>query len=973
MDGHRRHVDGVSASASRISVKGEVYAARDVQPRRRAGRVPDAARALGLRQDDDAAHDRGLPGAERGRDLHRRAQDVTGMPGEPAQHRLRVPELRAVPASLGVRERRLRPARCAAWTAAEIAQRRRPRCWRWSGLPATSSRCRSQLSGGEQQRVALARAIVIRPRVLLFDEPLSNLDAKLRVQMRAEIRDLQRRLAHHDGLRDARPGRGDGGVRPHRRDEPGQRRAGRHRRGPLSPAGVASSSRTSSAASTCVPARVVGDRRRRGDGRGARHDVRVRAARRRARARRRGRARRCGPKRSRSCRSRRGPLPATVVSRTFLGEKIEYVLRCGDTTLQAVRYNAGADAVIGRGTTVGVRFADGALTVLPGADRMSAAPSWSRAAFAAHACRVRAGSRCTAAPTPSRRPGIALAWAVARGADEASTIVVVRVVADPHAYPWLDGARHRSVHARPSRCSPARDAIGRHARRAHPARAVRATRRAPNCVSIASDAARARECAGARRLLSRRARHDAGVRRRGRSSTRYLAARIARARDGAGRRHDPHRARAPARPLGAEARGDARGRRRRRRRSCASGRSATTACSRAGCARGATALAGTDAARSRAWSAFRTAATAGASRRSAAARAVDDGAREIDMVMNFGALRERRRVASSPPTSRPWCARPARRPVKVILETAALDDDQKRLACRLAARRRRGVRQDVDRLPRGGRRDGRRRAPDARRGGTRTRRQGVGRHSHARRRAGDARRRAPTASAPPRAPRFSPRFASGASPARLRAGNDAGLRADAAARAAEHRLRVACAVVADARRPALPPADRLLRAVPEGEELSRNRQGFAASARRARRRCARARPAAGRPRRCGRGRGLVGKRVQEVAHRVEARALLVVRLDDGPRRVGGVGVRRTSPPSPWCTRPTCRATRLSIGDSFHCFSGCASRSSKRRRCSSRLTENQNLMRWMPLRTRFRSNTGRLAHELGVLGRRCRSP
>ncbi|MEH2563318.1 ABC transporter ATP-binding protein [Bradyrhizobium sp. AZCC 2289] len=62
------------------------------------------------------------------------------------------------------------------------------------GLAGFGERLPNELSGGQQQRVALARAIVIRPRVLLFDEPLSNLDAKLRVSMRGEIRHLQRTL-----------------------------------------------------------------------------------------------------------------------------------------------------------------------------------------------------------------------------------------------------------------------------------------------------------------------------------------------------------------------------------------------------------------------------------------------------------------------------------------------------------------------------------------------------------------------------------------------------------------------------------------------------------------------------------------------------------------------------------------------------------------------------------------------------------
>ena len=61
-------------------------------------------------------------------------------------------------------------------------------------LTKLANRAPNQLSGGQQQRVALARAMVMKPKVLLFDEPLSNLDAKLRVQMRTEIRALQHKL-----------------------------------------------------------------------------------------------------------------------------------------------------------------------------------------------------------------------------------------------------------------------------------------------------------------------------------------------------------------------------------------------------------------------------------------------------------------------------------------------------------------------------------------------------------------------------------------------------------------------------------------------------------------------------------------------------------------------------------------------------------------------------------------------------------
>ena len=96
------------------------------------------------------------------------------------------------------------------------------------GLGDYLKRYPRQLSGGQRQRVAMGRAIVRKPQVFLFDEPLSNLDAKLRVAMRTEIKALHQRLEDDVDLRHARPDRGDDDGRPHRRDERRQRRADRH-------------------------------------------------------------------------------------------------------------------------------------------------------------------------------------------------------------------------------------------------------------------------------------------------------------------------------------------------------------------------------------------------------------------------------------------------------------------------------------------------------------------------------------------------------------------------------------------------------------------------------------------------------------------------------------------------------------------------------------------------------------------------
>src|SRR5262249_34113786 len=166
------------------------------EPGDRRPRVRDPARAERLRQDHALAADRRLHGARRRLDPCRpdRALDADRGPAAGAGRRgmgMVFQNYAVWPhktvyqnVAFGLEVRKVGRAE---------TQTRVARVLELVNLAGLERRYPSQLSGGQQQRVALARSLVVEPGILLLDEPLSNLDAKLRERMRWELKELQRR------------------------------------------------------------------------------------------------------------------------------------------------------------------------------------------------------------------------------------------------------------------------------------------------------------------------------------------------------------------------------------------------------------------------------------------------------------------------------------------------------------------------------------------------------------------------------------------------------------------------------------------------------------------------------------------------------------------------------------------------------------------------------------------------------------
>jgi len=331
-------------------VKGEIYAAREVTLEVRPGEFVTLLGPSGCGKTTTLRMIAGFEQPDAGRILIG-GQDVTGVPsnrrniGFVFQNYALFPHLSIFEnVAYGLRVRGESPGSVASRVAEVLGM---------VGLAGHEKQFPAQLSGGEQQRVALARAIVIRPRVLLFDEPLSNLDAKLRVQMRHEIRELQRRLAittvyvTHDqeeamAVSDRIAVMSEGAIvqegsaedlyhRP--ASEFVARFIGRVNLLPGRLLEIAGEAAQVETLGTRLSVRAIPPGAKAGDA--------VRLVLR--------------PEAVSLFAGDRG-IAASVLARTFLGDKIEYIVRCGTETLHVTQQNAGAGASFGEGQTVSVHL-----------------------------------------------------------------------------------------------------------------------------------------------------------------------------------------------------------------------------------------------------------------------------------------------------------------------------------------------------------------------------------------------------------------------------------------------------------------------------------------------------------------------------------------------------------------------------------------------------------------------------------------
>ena len=341
-------------------IKGEVYAARDVTLRVKPGEFLTLLGPSGCGKTTTLRMIAGFEHPDAGR-IRFGGQDVTGIPanrrniGFVFQNYALFPHLSIfenVAYGLRVRGSSIDAIKRAVGDVLSLV-----------GLAGHEQQFPAQLSGGEQQRVALARAIVIEPRVLLFDEPLSNLDAKLRVQMRSEIRALQRRLSittiyvTHDqeeamAVSDRIAVMNRGSVVQEGSAEDLYQRPASHfvaqfvGRVNLVPGRVLSM-RDDTMRVDVLGREVVA--RRNPNGIAVGDPVRIALR----------------PEAIRIADSGDGyAIAATVVSSTFLGDKIEYVVQCNGHALQISRYNAVPVKPLANGKPVGLTFADDAVVVL---------------------------------------------------------------------------------------------------------------------------------------------------------------------------------------------------------------------------------------------------------------------------------------------------------------------------------------------------------------------------------------------------------------------------------------------------------------------------------------------------------------------------------------------------------------------------------------------------------------------------------